>query len=227
VTRAALWRRAIGRLRPARERADAGFTLIELMVSIGLMAIISTAFIAATNSVYHGIHKEQGIVDANDGNHRALTVLDKQVRYASGINTPVLASDGDFYVEYLWTKTSTTTVDVATCSQWRLDPVNDLLQWRSWTSGTTPTTRPVFVTVDTGVTNDPVANPPFVLAPLVQVNPPAGVTPVILQFQELRVTLVGQRDQGNVTNTSTLTALNSTSSSALATPVCQEVSRAS
>ena len=197
------------------------------MVSIGLMAIISVAFLVATNSVYHGIHKEQGIVDATDGNHRALTLFDKQVRYANAINTPGVASDGDYYVEYQWTKTSPTSVDVSTCSQWRLDPVNDLLQWRSWTSGVTPTTRPTFVTMDTGVINDPVASPPFVLAPLVTVTPPPGVAPVILQYQELRVSLIAKRDQGNVTNVSTFTAQNSAGSAPLATPVCQEVSRAS
>ena len=215
------------RRRSLRDRAESGFTLIELMVSIILMGVISSAFLVATNTVFKGIHKEQGIVDATDGNRRALTVLDKQVRYASAINTPGIASDGDFYIEYLWTKTSTTSVDVATCSQWRLDPVNDLLQWRSWTSGITPTTRPVFLTVDTGVINDPVANPPFALTPLVQLSQPAAAAPVILQFQEMRVTLQAKRDTGNVTSTSTLTAQNSAGSAALTTPVCQEVSRAS
>jgi prepilin-type N-terminal cleavage/methylation domain-containing protein len=210
-----------------RSTAADGFTLIELMVSILLMGVISTAFIAATNSVFKGIHKEQGVVDATDGNRRALTVFDKQVRYASAINTPGTGTDGDFYLEYLWTKTSTTSVDVATCTQWRLDPVTDVLQWRSWTSGITPTTRPTFVTVDTGVVNDPVASPPFVLAPLVTLSQPAAAAPVILQFQELRVTLIAKRDQGNVTNVSTFTAQNSAGSAPLTTPVCQEVSRAS
>jgi prepilin-type N-terminal cleavage/methylation domain-containing protein len=222
------WRRRISRrVQAEREGADDGFTLIELMVSIGLMAIISISFLVATNTVYHGIHKEQGIVDATDGNRRALTVLDKQVRYASAINTPGTAADGNFYLEYKWTKSSPGTVDVSACSQWRLDPVNDVLQWRSWTSGITPTARPVFVTVDTGVVNVPATTPPFSLTPLVVVTPPAGVAPVILQFQELRVTLVAKRDQGNVTSTSTLTAQNSPGSAPLATPVCQEVSRAS
>ena len=98
--------------------------MIELMVSIILLAVVSTTFLAATNAIYGGIHKQQGITNAADGNRRRLTMLDKQVRYASGINTPGTASDGNFYIEYQWSQ-STGSLDAATCSQWRLNPTTD------------------------------------------------------------------------------------------------------
>jgi prepilin-type N-terminal cleavage/methylation domain-containing protein len=222
------WRTALRDGRPARRAAEGGFTLIELMVSIILLAVVSTSFLAATNSIFGGIHKEQGVVNAVDGNRRALQSFDKQVRTASAINTPALAADGNYYVEYLWTKTSTTNVDVQTCTQWRLNPTTDVLQSRSWTSGTVPATRPTFTTIDTGVVNNPAVNPPFSLLPPYPVDSSgAQIKGVVLQFQELKINLIAQQDKGSVTSTETLTALNSSSAAALATPVCQEVSRSS
>jgi prepilin-type N-terminal cleavage/methylation domain-containing protein len=208
------WRRFIGRALPVREATEAGFTLIELMVSIILMSAVGAGFLAATTSIFDGIHKQQGVVDAVDGNRRVLQTLDKQVRYASAINTPGAGTDGNFYVEYLWTKTSPTTVDVQTCTQWRLNPTADVLQSRSWTSGTT--TPSAWSTAETNVVNNPATDPPFVLAP--PVPTPTGV---VLQFQEMQVKLIASRDQGNVTSTSTYTALNSQNGAALSTPVCQ------
>ena len=121
---------------------------------------VSTTFLAAINAIYSGIHKQQGITDAADGNRRAFELLDKQVRYASGINTPGTAADGNFYVEYQWSK-STGSLDAVTCSQWRLNPTTDVLQYRSWASGTTPNPTPSWTTVDTGVINNPSTQPPF------------------------------------------------------------------
>jgi prepilin-type N-terminal cleavage/methylation domain-containing protein len=213
--------------RPALTTASDGFTLIELMVSIILLAVVSTSFMAATNAIYGGIHKQQGLVNATDGNRRALTLFDKQVRSASAINTPAAAPDGNFYLEYLWTKTFTTTVDVPTCTQWRLNPTTDVVQWRSWTSGTIPSPTPAWTTVDTGVVNVPATSPPFVLLPPYAVDRVTGlpINGVVLQFQQLQVSLIAKQDKGNVTSTSTYTALNSSSAAALATPVCQEVAR--
>jgi prepilin-type N-terminal cleavage/methylation domain-containing protein len=202
---------------------DGGFTLIELMVSIILMSAVGAGFLAATTSIFNGIHKEQGVVNAVDGNRRALQILDKQVRYSSAINSPVTAADGNFYDEYLWTKTSPTNVDVQTCSQWRLNPTTDVLQWRSWTAGTVPTTTPAWITVDTKVVN---TSTPFVLLPAYPVDASGTQVPgVVLQFQRLAVTLTAAQDKGKVTSMSTYTAVNSPSAAALAVPVCQEVAR--
>ncbi len=85
---------------------EEGFTIIELLVSMILLAVVSTTFLAATNAIYAGIHKQQGIVNAADGNRRAFELLDKQVRYASAINTPGTAPDGNYYVEYQWSKST-------------------------------------------------------------------------------------------------------------------------
>ena len=103
-----------------------------------LLAVVSTAFLAATNSIYRGIHKQQGITNAADGNRKAFELLDKQVRYAQAINTPGTAADGNFYIEYQWSQ-STGSLDAVTCTQWRLNPTTDVLQMRSWpdTTGAT------------------------------------------------------------------------------------------
>ncbi len=182
-----------------------------------LMAVVSTTFLAATNSIYVGIHKQQGITNAADGNRQAFLLLDKQVRYASGIMAPGTASDGNFYIEYQWSKSNGST-DTLTCSQWRLNPTTHILQVRSWQSGTTPATTPAWTTMDTGVVNVPSSAPPFaLLGPVVN-----GAT---MQYQVLQVNLIAKRDTGNLTTKGTLTALNTPNSSAPSPSVCQEVAR--
>lgn len=206
------------RLRPTRYQAGDGFTIVELLISMILLAVVSTSFLAATNAIYSGIHKQQGITDAADGNRRAFELLDKQVRYASAINTPGTAADGNFYVEYQWSK-SNGSLDTPTCSQWRLNPTTDVLQWRSWAAtGVTLTPAPAWTTVDTGVANNPATAPPFAL-----VGPTLhGAT---MQFQILTINLIARRDKGNLTTQSQLTALNTPNSGAPSPSVCPEVPR--
>jgi hypothetical protein len=204
-------------MRPARGVAGEGFTILELLVSRILMAVVSTTFLAATNAIYSGIHKQQGITDAADGNRRAFELLDKQVRYASAINTPGTAADGNFYIEYMWSK-STGSLDAVTCTQWRLNPTTDVLQYRSWAAGSTPNPTPTFTTVDTGVTNTPSTQPPFsLLGPTIN-----GAT---MQYQVLGINFVAKRDKGNLTTTGQFTALNTPNSAAPSPSVCQEVAR--
>jgi type II secretory pathway pseudopilin PulG len=225
-------RRIARRLRPGRSAGASGFTIVELLVSIILLAVVSTTFLAATNAIYGGIHKQQGLVNAADGNRRAFELFDKQVRYASAINTPGTASDGNYYVDYQWTK-STGSVDTIMCSQWRLNPTTDVLQYRDWTSGSTPSPTPAWSTVDTGVINNPATQPPFwLLGPTA-----AGAT---MQYQVLDVNFISQRDKGTVTTTGPsvpdpsdpsgkkvvgFTALNTPNAQVPSPAVCQEVTR--
>ena len=206
-------------MRPKRKDASAGFTLIELMVSMILLAVVSTTFLAAINAIFAGIHKQQGITDAADGNRRAFELLDKQVRYASAINTPGTASDGNYYVEYMWSK-STGSLDAVTCSQWRLNlsSTTHVLQYRTWPSGTTPNPTPTWTTVDTGVINTPSTQPPFSLFG-------ATVNGATMQYQVLAINFIAKRDKGNVTTTGQFTALNTPNSSVPSPAVCQEVAR--
>jgi hypothetical protein len=205
------------RLRPARPVAAEGFSIVELLVSMILLAVVSTSFLAATNAIYSGIHKQQGITNAADGNRYAFETLDKQVRYASAINTPATAADGNFYVEYMWAK-SNGSLDTLTCSQWRLNPTTDVLQWRTWVAGTTPNPTPTWSTADIGVANNPVSAPPFALLG-------ATVNGATMQYQVLSIKLIAKRDTGNLTTTGNITALDTPNSSAPSPPVCQEVAR--
>lgn len=210
-------------------RDAAGFTLIELLISMILLAIVSSTFLAAINAIYSGVHKQQGITDAADGNRRAFELLDKQVRYASGINTPGTATDGNYYVDYQWSK-STGSLDAVTCSQWRLNPTADVLQYRSWPSGTTPNPAPPWTTIATGVINNPATQPPFWL-----LGPTAGGA--TMQYQVLDINFISKRDKGTITTTGPtivdpsgnkvvgFTALNTAGSGVPSPAVCQEVPR--
>ena len=202
------------RIKAVRDGASDGFTIVELMVSIILLAVISTTFLAATNAIYGGIHKQQGITDAADGNRRVFETLDKQVRYASAINTPGTGTDGNFYIEYQWSK-STGSLDAVTCTQWRVNPTTDVMQTRSWASGTTPNPVPTWTTVDTGVTNT--TTPFALLGPTLN-----GAT---MQYQVLSLNLISTRDKGNVTTTGQFTALNTPNNNAPSPSVCQGVPR--
>ena len=203
--------------RRAAQDPEAGFTIVELMITIILLAIVSSGFLAATNAIYNGIHKQQGVTDAADGGRRALQLLDKQVRYASAINTPAVASSGNAYLEYKWTQSNGST-DTLICSQWRLNTTTHRLQMRTWTSGVTPSPAPAWNTVATGVVNSPASQPPFTL-------PAAGANGATLQYQVLKINLISSRDTGTVNTTSTLTALNTPNSAPPTTPICQELGR--
>jgi hypothetical protein len=212
------------RLRPTKGFVAEGFTIVELLVSMILLAVVSTTFLAATNAIYKGIHKQQGITNAADGNRVAFETLDKQVRYASAINAPATASDGNFYMEYMWSK-SNGSIDTLTCSQWRLNPTTDVLQWRSWTAGTTPNPTPSWTTIDTGVANVPSTQPPFALQGATGPASGAGGTGPTMQYQVLKVSLITKRDTGNLTTSGNLTALDTPNSSVPSPSVCQEVAR--
>ena len=217
-------------LAAARRRAhraphgESGFTIVELLVSMILLAVVSTSFLAAVNAIYSGIHKQQGITNAADGNRVAFELLDKQVRYASGINTPGTAADGNFYIEYQWSK-SNGSLDTLTCSQWRLNPTTHDLQWRSWVAGATPNPTPTFTTIDTGVTNVPASAPPFALmGPTGPPSLPGGTGPT-MQYQVLKINLIARHDTGNLTTAGNLTALDTPNSGVPSPSVCQEVAR--
>ena len=91
----------------------------------------------------------------------------------------------------MWSK-STGSLDDATCTQWRLNPTTDVLQYRSWTSGSTPSPTPPWTTVDTGVSTT--QHPPAVLAARAD-----GHTAPTMQYQVLSINFITKRDKGNLT----------------------------
>ena len=205
---------------PGRQEEDEGFSLIELLVSIMLFSVVISVFIGATNAMFSGLRKEQGVADAAIGTRKAYLLLEKQVRYATGINTPAAGTDGKWYVEW---EGPNTDGDVE-CDQWRVDGVADRLEMRTGIKSGTAFTMGSWTVIATGVTNSLTATPkPFELAP-------SSVGGQTLTHQRLSINITSQRGKpspGKSSLSTTFTALNTINSAALtsATAVCSGVSR--
>lgn len=130
--------------RPADPRpgGDAGVSLIELIVAMGLMGTFMAIFTGAVLQIYGTVNRNEAIGDSQTQVTLAMGRLDKEIRYAAEVGVPGTVS-GVSYAEYF-----TTNEGVSRCGQLRMDPVNDQLKLRSWTLGATPpawNTVPVLV----------------------------------------------------------------------------------
>lgn len=126
-----------GASRPASrgdERADAGVTLIEVLVSMSVLAIVISMFTGGVVTMYRSVTLQESVTTARSHANIAFQRLDSDIRYAAGISVPGLtAAPGNIpYVEY-----ETTTRSGPRCTQLRLFGGN--LQLRTWPARTTAT----------------------------------------------------------------------------------------
>ena len=175
-----------------RCRDDEGLTLIEVVVSLTVMAVFMAMFTTSILQMYRSANSSEATVLAQSQVNLAFLKLDKQIRYAAGISQPGTGSStSDPYVEYLTTDGTT-----ATCHQMRLD--SSTLWWRSWTdaSGTSP-----------GSTWTPLVSGVSGSTPFVYTAPTDSAA-----FQRLEVTLTASSGAGSTARSKktdiTFTALN-------------------
>jgi prepilin-type N-terminal cleavage/methylation domain-containing protein len=157
-----MMRRQFHRDASRRRGDDRGFTLVELLVAMGIFSIVLAIAFSAIAEMTRNVRKAQGLADATDVSRRIFLRMDKQVRYASAVNSATLVGS-DWYLEY-----QTALASGTTCSQWRLVDATDQLQVRSWTpSGTAAITVPAWTTIASGVVNRPTvaAEKPFTMVP--------------------------------------------------------------
>jgi prepilin-type N-terminal cleavage/methylation domain-containing protein len=192
---------------PARARAgdDAGVSMIEVMVSMVIMSIFMAMFMGGILQVFATMYRGQSSSLAQSQVNQAFLRLDKEIRYAAGISTVGVVS-GDQYVEYL-----TTTGGAATCTELRLDVVDEQLQYRTWDQGASPLAPTPWVPLATGLTS----TAPFTFT----------AADATFNFQRLRLDLTSADGSGGnaVTRrtTITFTALN-TSLNTSSDAVCTE-----
>lgn len=196
-----------------RRRPDAGFTLVELLVAMSILVIFFAIFGSVALAMFDSTGNQQARSVNTDVSRNVAEVLDRQVRYANAINAPGNLA-GSQYVE--WRAGSTG--QPQTCYQWRVTP-EELMQYRSWRpllTGTTTATE--WTTVGSGVINDPAS-------PVFSITAPVATTG--LNRQQLTVSYSTHRGNPPVSTATrlALTAVNTRTSSAPATPVCQEVAR--
>jgi prepilin-type N-terminal cleavage/methylation domain-containing protein len=190
------------RRRPAG--GDAGVTLIEIMVAMGMMSVVMVVATSAIAEIYHSVNQSDNTVAAQDQVTTAFARLDQEVRYARSISTPAVVN-GDDYVEYLL---SVNTVD--TCVELRLRTSTNELQRRQWAKA-----NPPLPTTWTTLADVVTAGTPFTTIPADKV----GLTG--FRFQRLRLTVSavlgggtggGTTTSGGTTRQTdvTFTALNAT-----------------
>ncbi len=119
---------------------DAGVSLVELLVTMTITSTFFAIFLPALASMFTTSRAQQARSSNLDVNRLALTLLDRDLRYANGINVPVV-EHGSAYVE--WQSGSTTSSGLQqTCHQWRVT-AQGRLERRSWRPPLTGTVQPV------------------------------------------------------------------------------------
>jgi prepilin-type N-terminal cleavage/methylation domain-containing protein len=154
-------------LRPFRRRGpgsrarrrESGYTLIEMLVAMGLMSVLIGIFMAGIVQMTKSAVRVQNVNNSTDEVRRAFDRMDRQLRYASAVNTPG-QTGSDWYVEFLTTATGTAT---GQCTLWRLVNSTHRLQYRTWVPASA--TASTWITVASNVVNDPTTQPPFTLTP--------------------------------------------------------------
>ncbi|WP_158268778.1 PulJ/GspJ family protein [Salinibacterium hongtaonis] len=119
----------------ARSRSE-GFTLIEMVVAVGIFAIFTTMFITAVVGLTRGTTRAQHTAEAASAVLTVFQNMDRQVRYADAINHPATGSSGARYVEFRLPAASAAT-GITTCVQWRFRPTEGIMESRQWTDGPT------------------------------------------------------------------------------------------
>jgi type II secretory pathway pseudopilin PulG len=204
----------IARLRQRGNSADAGISLVELIVSMGIFVTIMGVITATVMSMMGQTRKELGQSDNLDSARKIIQSLDQTVRYANAVTTPGTGTDGAFYVEYR----TGNTAQQQTCWQWRYVPSTSLVQARHWQpplAGVGSTTATSWVLEGTGVS-------------LIGSTPIWSITPTSSDNVHQELTVSFNTSHGapatSQANQVTLTAIDTSSSSPLSA-VCNEVGR--
>lgn len=132
-------------------RTDAGMTLVELIVAMGIFVIVIAVFMSGIVVMTKDTARAQAVADSGDGVRAAFLRLDKDVRYAAAINAPDFGADGAYYVEYLTTAVKAGMPPI--CTQWRVVPGTKVLQRRTW-NNTSPAKATSWLTVTDNVRNN-------------------------------------------------------------------------
>lgn len=138
------------RLQAVRDNREAGVSIMELIISMLIFSFVLVVFMGAIVSMVRATSRNQVVSDTSTQLRTVYQRLDKEVRYASDINTPG-TSGGNIYIEY-WMPASAATGQ-STCVQWRYVAASKELQRRSWLQGDPSSVTP-WITMVTRLRND-------------------------------------------------------------------------
>jgi prepilin-type N-terminal cleavage/methylation domain-containing protein len=205
----------------ARRDDDAGYSLIEVLVAMGVMSVLMAMFTGAILQLFRTTGKAEATAVVQSDLRLAFQRFDQQLRYASWVAEPGQV-DTAWYVEFA-------SFDGAACYQLRLETGgsaprdNDhdgpgVLQLLRWAPGAPPAEGTAGQTIASprGVTSG-VA--PFDLVPAGE--KPDTTSAFEPDFQQMRVRLSARAGTGTADVDTTFTALN-TSRNTPSTHTCSE-----
>lgn len=144
-----------------RVHGDDGFSLVDLIAGMTVMAIFMAIFTASLVMMYHSSNRSEAVTRTSDQINGAYLWLDRHIRYADYVSRQGQGSSGDWYIEFEQIDTNP-----PTCYQLRVDQVSQQLQVRSWTD---PDSVTDWTPLASGVTNGDAApdtpQQPFTFTP--------------------------------------------------------------
>ncbi|MEU4690881.1 prepilin-type N-terminal cleavage/methylation domain-containing protein [Actinoplanes sp. NPDC023714] len=81
------------------ERDDAGFTLLELLVGMGLMSVVMVMVVGGLFEVYSNVNRADGLASAREQIQTGFRRLDKEIRYANWLSKAGKVG-GNHYLEF-------------------------------------------------------------------------------------------------------------------------------
>ncbi|MEU4214703.1 hypothetical protein [Actinoplanes sp. NPDC026623] len=216
--------------RPADPRRpdDAGTSLVEMLVTMGIMSVMMVVFTTAILQVYRTVSATETLNDAQNELSRAFQRFDRELRYASWISS--VGTGSTWYVEFAG-------ANPTKCNQLRLvsgPPGSDaqgVLQLLTWTLGTPPAPGTPGQTIASQIVTSGAGLAPFFTKQDYGAMPYASPTATPSGgavgadfksvFQRLRIQLTTMTGVGTAQIDTTFTALNTTDNTP-ATNGCSE-----
>ena len=195
------------------DRDDAGFSLVETMVTLGVMSIMMAIFTGAILQVYRTSTATESLSQAQSQLRLAFQRFDRELRYASWIAEPGKFGTA-WYVEFAGPV-------VTDCRQLRLETApagggnEGVLQLVAWTLGAPPATGRPGQTIASQLVTTGTGIEPFFDRQLPNERPYAGASSGVgsdftTDLQRLRIRLTAKVAAGTAQTDTTFTALNTT-----------------
>ncbi len=114
----------------SRKPHDAGVSVVELLISMMIFSVVIGVFAGGLIVMARSTARTSEVTDASNSLRTTFQHLDRQIRYASSINSPGVGGSGSWYVEFI--TTSVPEGEVPRCTQWRFDPTAETMAYRTW-----------------------------------------------------------------------------------------------
>lgn len=185
------------RLNAAATRRDAGFTLVELIVALGLFTVFLSLLVSGIVGFTRATTDARLDAQTSSAVGAAMKRIDKTVRYANALNYPGVVSDR-VYVEWRTDAVSAPT-GVTTCTQLRYTASAGTIALRTWAAADAPSTG-TWSVILSGVRGAATASYPFTTVSAGAASNYQGLTVLVT---------TGPSDSAGTTASSTVYAKNS------------------